>query len=62
MIKHYEFKFYEYEPQINLNEKIYRYHYIILMELGGQDLHSLIKEKIETNSTWTLNQSLIIMK
>ena len=60
IIKHYEFKFYEYKPFDNY--EIYRYHYLILMELGSKDLHSLIKEKIETNSTWTPNQSLIIMK
>ncbi len=53
IIKHYEFKFYEYKPFDNY--EIYRYHYIILMELGSKDLNSLIEEKIETNSTWTPN-------
>ena len=60
IIKHYEFKFYEYKPFDNY--EIYRYHYIIFMELGSKDLYSLIEEKIETNSTWTPNECLIIMK
>ena len=63
VIKHYEFKFYEYYiERIRTREKIYRYHYIILMELGNKDLHSLIEEKIQAHSTWTPNECLIIMK
>ena len=51
---HYEFKFYEYYiERIRTREKIYRYHYIILMELGSKDLDSLIKEKIETTQHGT---------
>ena len=63
VIKHYEFKFYEYDIELaGKNKKIYRYHYIILMELGSKDLYSLIEEKIQTNSTSIPNECLIIMK